>query len=54
MDNVELTAKDAPSLENVHEVKLEALLKDLVNREGKIKAARTLGGNYKTVARGID
>ena len=53
MDNGELKAKDAPSLENVHEVKLETLLKDLVNREGKIKTARTLGVNYKTVARSL-
>ena len=39
MDHGELTAKDAPSLESVHEVKLEALLNDLVKREGKIRAA---------------
>ena len=53
MDHGELTAKDAPSLESVHEVKLEALLNDLVKREGKIRAARTLGVNYKTVARSM-
>ncbi len=53
MNHGKLTAKDAPSLESVHEVKLEALLNDLVKREGKIRAARTLGVNYKTVARSM-
>ena len=54
MNHGELTAKDAPSLESVHEMKLEALLHDLVKKEGKVRAARTLGVNYKTVARSID
>ncbi len=54
MSHSELTAKDAPSLESVHEVKLEALLNDLVRREEKIRAARSLGVNYKTVARSIE
>ena len=54
MNHGELTANDAPSLESVHEVKLEALLHDLVKKEGKVKAARTLGVNYKTLARSID
>ena len=54
MNHGELTAKDAPSLESVHEMKLEALLHDLVKKEGKVRAARTLGVNYKTVARSVD
>lgn len=54
MDNGELTAKDAPSLESVHEVKLEALLHDLLKKEGRLRAARMLGVNYKTVARSIE
>ena len=54
MERGELTAKDTPSLENVHEVKLDALLNDMVKKEGKIKTAQTLGVNYKTVARSIE
>ena len=54
MNHGDLTAKDAPSLESVHEVKLEALLHDLLKKEGRLGAARTLGVNYKTVARSID
>ena len=54
MDHGELMAKDAPSLESVHEVKLEALLYDLLKKEGRLKTARTLGVNYKTVARSIE
>ena len=54
MDQGELTAKDAPSLESVHEMKLEALLHDLLKKEGRLRAARMLGVNYKTVARSIE
>ena len=50
MNHSALTAKDAPSLESIHKVKLEALLNDLVRRERKIRAARSLRVNYKTVA----
>jgi len=45
MDHGDLTAKLAPSLESVHEVKLEALLHDLLRKEGMLRAARTLGVN---------
>ena len=54
MNHGDLTAKVAPSLESVHEVKLEALLHDLLRKEGRLQAARTLGVNYKTVALSID
>ena len=37
-----------------HSVRLAALLHDLVKKEGRLRAARTLGVNYKTVARSID
>ena len=47
-------ANDAPSLDNVHEARLEALLHDLVKSDGKMRAAQTLGVNYKTVARSIE
>ena len=49
-----LTGKDAPSLESLHDVKLEALLHDIVKREGKMQAAQILGVNYKTLARSIE
>lgn len=54
MNHGDLTAKVAPSLESVHEVKLEALLHDLLRKEGRLGAARMLGVNYKTIARSID
>ena len=47
-------ADDAPSPESIHEVRLEALLHNLVEREGKMRAAQMLGVNYKTVARSIE
>lgn len=49
-----LKDKDAPSLENVHEMKLEALLHDLIRNRGMMQAARMLGVNYKTVSRSIE
>lgn len=48
MNHGDLTAKVAPSLESVHEVKLEAPLHDLLKKEGRLRAARTLGVNYKS------
>ena len=54
MNHGDLTAKVAPRLESVHEVKLEELLHDLLRKEGRLRAARTLGVNYKTAARSTD
>ena len=54
MNHGELTAKNVPSLKCVHEMKLEALLHDLLKREGRLRTARMLGVNYKTVAPNID
>lgn len=45
---------DVPSLESVHEVKLEALLHDLIRNHGMMQAAKMLGVNYKTVSRSIE
>ena len=42
------------NLESLHSVRLTALLHDSVKKEGRLRAARTLGVNYKTVARSID
>ena len=49
-----LKDKDAPSLESVHQVKLEALLHDLIRNHGMMQAAKMLGVNYKTVSRSIE
>ena len=49
-----LKDKDAPSLESVHEVKLEALLHDLIRKHGTMEAAKRLGVNNKTVSRSFE
>jgi len=51
MNHGDLTAEVASSLESVHEVKLEALLHDLLRKEGRLRAARTPRVNYETIAR---
>ena len=43
MNHGELTAKEALSMESVHEVKLEAHLNDLMEREGKVRATPSRG-----------
>jgi len=45
---------DAPSLESMLDVKLEALLHDLVTQHGPVETAKRLGVNYKTVARSVE
>ena len=47
MDHGELTAKGAPSLESVHEMKLEALLHDLLKREGRLRGGPDAGGQLQ-------
>ncbi len=44
MNHEDLAAKDGLSLESVHEVRLEALLHDLLKREGRLRAVRNAGG----------
>ena len=46
--------RDAPGLESMLEVKLEALLHDLLVEQGPGNTAKMLGVNYKTVARSVD
>ena len=41
------------NLESLHSVRLTALLHDLVKKQGRLRAARTLGVNCKTVARSL-
>ncbi len=45
---------DAPSLQSMLEVKLEALLHDLIRQHGTVETAKKLGVNYKTVARSVE
>ena len=45
---------DAPSLESMYRVKLEALLHDLIGQHGPVDTAKRPGVNYKTVARSVE
>ena len=46
MNHGDLTAKDAPRLESVRSVKLEALLHDLLRKQDRLRAVRVRGVNY--------
>ena len=48
MNDGDLTAKDAPSLESVHDVKLEALLRDLLKKEGRLASYKRRHQNVST------
>ena len=39
------------SLENLRHVQLMALLRDMIDDKGRVKAAKALGGNYRTLIR---
>ncbi len=54
MQEERLTERDAPSLESVLELRLLALLHDLVTSRGPMETAELLGVNYKTVARSME
>ena len=41
---------ETPGLESLHELRLAALLRDVVEQKGRMDAARTLRVNYKTLA----
>ncbi len=43
-----------PNLESLHEVRLTAMMLDLVKSEGKMEAARLLGVNHKTLTAAAD
>ncbi len=49
MDEELLVGGSTPSLESLHEVRLTALMHDMVDREGKLETAQLLGVNYKTL-----
>ena len=53
--NEELLSGDAtPSLESLHQVRLTALLHDLVDDRGRMEAAEALRVNYKTLVTAIE
>ena len=54
MQEERLTERDAPSLESMLELRLLALLHDLVTSRGPMQTAELLGVNYKTVARSME
>ncbi|MDE2838989.1 MAG: hypothetical protein OXL97_15990 [Chloroflexota bacterium] len=54
MQEERLTERDAPSLESILELRLLALLNDLVRNRGPMETAELLGVNYKTVARSME
>ena len=45
---------DAPSLESMYQVKLEALLHDLITQHRSVETAKRLGVNYKTADRRVE
>ena len=49
-----MTMDRSRSVEDLRQVRLRALLRDLVREEGRAEAADLLGVNYKTVARAIE
>ena len=48
-----LTGDRTPSLESLHELRLTALLRDMVKKKGRMEAAELLGVNYKTLVAAI-
>ena len=54
MNEQYLPGGEIPGLESLHELRLSALLRDLVKRKGRMEAARTLRVNHKTLAAALD
>ena len=48
------TMEKSGSVEDLRQLRLRALLRDLVREEGRMEAAELLGVNYKTLARTIE
>ena len=53
MEEKLLEGHATPNLESLHQVRLTALMHDLM-KEGKLEAAQLLGVNYKTLAAALD
>ena len=54
MNAAELYPDASRSLDSLRQMRLLALLRDVVDDEGKVKAAKTLGVNYRTVSRAVE
>ena len=51
MNGEELYPEESRSLESLRQMRLTALLRDMIDGDGKVKAAETLGVNYRTLVR---
>ncbi len=49
MNEEELYPDQSRSLENLRHVRLMALLLDMIDDQGKVKVAKALGVNYRTL-----
>ena len=49
-----LAGDRTPGLESLHQLRLTALLRDVVKRKGRMEASEVLRVNYKTLASAID
>lgn len=54
MQDLDSPLERAPSVENVRHLQLMALLRDLIEGNGRVKAAKTLGVSYRTLPRAAD
>ena len=50
----ELYPDQSRSLDNLRHVRLMALLRDMMDAQGKVKAAKALGVNYRTLIRAVE
>ena len=53
MNGAELYPESSRSLESLRQMRLLALLRDMVDDGGKVKAAKALGVNYRTVSKAV-
>ncbi len=53
MNGAELYPESSRSLESLRQMRLLALLRDMVDDGGRVKAAKALGVNYRTVSKAV-
>ena len=53
MNGAELYPELSRSLESLRQMRLLALLRDMIDDGGKVKAAKALGVNYRTVSKAV-
>ena len=54
MNGEELYPEESRSLDGLRHLRLTALLWDMINDEGRVKTAETLGVNYRTLSRAVE